>query len=129
MLSDSGPGYESPDHRSFIYASPCPLACLCISFFYHQVVNAELTDLAAFDNDDTERRMIANHVCNVTLSISCLLHLTSSCDDRLPPSLTETHYSLSNVIMADEILASFHQYLRYFHKRFTIVFSIPSVII
>ena len=37
-------------------------------------------------------------------------------------------YSLSNVIMADEQLASFDQYLRYCHKSITIVFSIPGAI-
>ena len=38
-------------------------------------------------------------------------------------------YSLSNVIMADDKLASFPQYLRYSHKHSTIVFSTPSTII
>ncbi len=38
-------------------------------------------------------------------------------------------YSLSNVIMADEKLALFHQYLRYRHKWGTIVFSIPGAIL
>ena len=37
-------------------------------------------------------------------------------------------YSLSSVIMADEKFLSFHQYLRYSHKRGTIVFSIPGAI-
>ena len=43
--------------------------------------------------------------------------------------LTEAHYSLSNVIMADEKLISFPQYLRYSHKCGIIVFSILSAII
>ena len=38
-------------------------------------------------------------------------------------------YSLSNVILVDETLTSFPQYLRYFHKRGTIAFSIPITII
>ena len=37
-------------------------------------------------------------------------------------------YSLSNVIMAGEKVLSFHQYLRYSHKRGTNVFSILSAI-
>ena len=38
-------------------------------------------------------------------------------------------YSLSNVIMVDEKYLSFHEYLRYSHKRGNIVFSTPSAII
>ncbi len=41
----------------------------------------------------------------------------------------DVQYSLSNVILADEKLTSFHQYLRYNHKRGTIAFSTPSAII
>ena len=37
-------------------------------------------------------------------------------------------YSLSNVILVDEKLSSFHQYLRYCHKSVTFVFSIPGAI-
>ena len=38
-------------------------------------------------------------------------------------------YSLSNVIMVDEKFASFHQYLRYYHKSVATVFSIPGAIL
>ena len=38
-------------------------------------------------------------------------------------------YTPSNVILVDEKLISFPQYLRYSHKRGTIAFSIPSAII
>ncbi len=44
-------------------------------------------------------------------------------------NITYNMYSLSNVIMADENWISFHQYLRYSHKRGTIMFSAPSAII
>ena len=37
-------------------------------------------------------------------------------------------YSLSNVIVADEKILSFHQYLRYSYNRGTIEFSTPSAI-
>ena len=39
------------------------------------------------------------------------------------------HYSLSNVILADEKMTSFHRYLRYSHKSVIIVFSIPGAIL
>ena len=38
-------------------------------------------------------------------------------------------YTQSNVIVVDESLISFQQYLRYYHKIGTIVFSVPSVTI
>ena len=37
-------------------------------------------------------------------------------------------YSLSNDILADEKLASFHQYLRYCHKLGSIEFNVVSTI-
>ena len=41
----------------------------------------------------------------------------------------KTMYSLSSVILVDEKLTLFHQYLRYSHKCDTIVFSIPGTIL
>ena len=38
-------------------------------------------------------------------------------------------YSLSNVISVDEKFTAFNQYLRYCHKRGTIVFTIPGTIL
>ena len=60
----------------------------------------------------------AQHCCNLAYRL-----LTT-----LIPSLPQL-YSLSNVVMADEKLPLFHQYLRYRYKWGTIVFSILGAIL
>ena len=45
------------------------------------------------------------------------------------PTWKDAWYSLSNVILADEKLTLFHQYIRYSQKWGTIVFSIPGAIL
>ncbi len=56
-------------------------------------------------------------------------HSTQLCIHVLNDILNVVNYSQSNVIMVDEKLASFHQYLRYSHKCGTTLFSVLSAII
>ncbi len=67
---------------------------------------------------------------------SCIYHIFllaglggKFCSPNASQQYIYIYIVLSNVIMVDEKLASFHQYLRYSHKCGTILFSILSPII
>ncbi len=72
--------------------------------------------------------------CCALLGLSKLILPILASYVRLTPDASQSWtsacwYSLSNVILADEKFTLFHHYLRYCHKGFTFVFSIPSAIL